>query len=285
MSLVLPVLLALLHGPTQNPAPVAVEAAKKAVTTFHIGNRLTEDVMPWMEPLAAAGGHTLRFHRFTIPDAPTDQLWDHPGSGLGDTQYQAAFQTLAPVDHIFTQPSATQDRDIANEADYSSRFFEAARAFSPNLQAWLYIGWPTAKLDDAWSKGVGALMSVPGTHRPSTTYSDAVGNFMVYGRAVRDRINRTYKGKPVQLVPAGPALAVLKEWIDAGKVPGMTDLFEDCFADDLHLNSKGAYLVALVHYACVFRESPVGKFGSMNSGLTGEQARLMQEIAARVTGR
>ncbi len=261
------------------PYRIGATSDGKTVRTFHIGNSLTDTVVPWMEPLAAAGGHALEFHRFTIPGAPTDWLWEHPGSGFGDARYEEAFAAYAPFDHVFTQPFAGHGRSIENEADFSGRFYQAARRHSPKVQAWLYVQWPTAKLDDSWSKGEGALAQLSGIHRPSKTFAQAIENFVRYAEAVRNRIHATSAGRPVGIVPAGPALAALKARIDAGKVPGMTDLFKDAYSDDLHLNAKGAYLVSLVHYACIYRESPEGRFGPLNSGLTPAQAKIFQTIA------
>jgi hypothetical protein len=254
-------------------------AARKTIKTFHIGNSLTDTVVPWMEPLAAAAGRSLEFHRFTIPGAPTDWLWEHPGSGFGDSRYAEAFLILAPVDHVFTQPFAGHNRSIENEADHSRRFYDAARKYSPNVQAWLYVQWPSKKLDDNWTRGTGAVAGLPGI-KPAATFEDAIPNFLRYAEAVRERIQQNgYAGSPVKIVPAGAALAELKRRMDAGKIPGMKDFFAECFSDDLHLSPKGAYLVSLVHYACIFRESPVGKVGPLQSGLTPEQARQFQEIA------
>ncbi|CAN5709749.1 hypothetical protein BH11ARM2_BH11ARM2_34270 [soil metagenome] len=59
----------------------------------------------------------------------------------------------------------------------------------------------------------------------------------------------------------------------------MTVLFKDCFSDDLHLNAKGAYLVSLVHYACVHRESSEGRFGPLNRGPTPVQAKIFYAIS------
>ncbi|MES4792702.1 MAG: hypothetical protein C4321_06665, partial [Chloroflexota bacterium] len=71
---------------------------------FHIGNSLTDTVNPWMEPLALSGGHRIRYYRFTLPGAPTDWLWDHPGSGFGETNYAQAFLARAPLTDLVTQP-------------------------------------------------------------------------------------------------------------------------------------------------------------------------------------
>lgn len=248
-------------------------------TTFHVGNSLTDTINGQMEPIAAAAGQTLEFHRFTIPGAPTDWLWEHPGTGFGDNRVKEAFLIYAPITHVFTQPFAGHGRSIENEADYSRRFYDAAREHSPDVQAWLYVQWPAKNLDDAWSKGEGAAQGLPGV-APAKNWQGAIPNFLRYAEAVRGKIIANgYKGKPVRIVPAGAALAALKTQIEAGKVPGMTDFFADCFSDDLHLNAKGAYLVGLVHYSCIFGKSPVGVVGALGSGLTPEQTKIFGQIA------
>lgn len=253
--------------------------AAKTVTTFHIGNSLTDTVVPWMEPIAASAGESLQFHRFTIPGAPTDWLWDHPGSGFGDNRVAQAFLIHAPITHIFTQPFAGHNRDITNEADYSRRFYEEARKHSPDIQAWLYVQWPDKAFSDNWSKGEGAAKGLTGV-APAQTWEAAIPNYLRYAEAVQTRIQKDgYKGKPVRIVPAGVALATLKKEIESGKVPGMTDFFKECFSDDLHLSAKGAYFVSLAHYCCIYGKSPVGNVGALQSGLTPEQTRIFGRIA------
>jgi hypothetical protein len=67
--------------------------------------------------------------------------------------------------------------------------------------------------------------------------------------------------------------------MDRGQVPGLGDFFKEFFADGIHLTSKGRYFVSLVHYCCLFRESPEGKVSPLNSGLTQDQAEAFQRIA------
>ncbi len=86
------------------------------------------------------------------------------------------------------------------------------------------------------------------------------------------------EGKPIRIVPGGLALARLKQEIEAGRVPGIRDFFASQFADDLHLSAKGAYLIGLVHYACIYRRDPSG-IKSAGPGLTAEQAAIYQRIA------
>ncbi len=97
---------------------------------FHIGNSLTDTVNDWMEPIAASGGHRIRYYRFTIPGAPTDWLWDHPGSGFGESNYAQAFLARAPLTDLITQPFAGHARSVDNEAEYSGRFFDLAQVLA-----------------------------------------------------------------------------------------------------------------------------------------------------------
>jgi len=251
--------------------------AEKAVRTFHIGNSLTDTVDGWLAPVATSAGRDLDFHRFTIPGAPTDWLWNHPGGGFGDSRYPQAFFVLAPIDHLFTQPFAGHGRSIDNEAEYSGKFFNLCRRDSPNVQAWLYVQWPGPEFKDSWAQGKGAVAGLK--LKPATTWQEGVANHVAYTEAVAARINKTYRGKPVLIVPGGPALARLKTEMDAGRVPGMKDFFAEVFADGIHLTPKGRYLIALVHYACIYQESPQGKTAVLTTGLTREQAALFQRLA------
>jgi hypothetical protein len=253
---------------------------EKAVRSFHIGNSLTDTVVGWLQPVAESAGRKLDFHRFTIPGAPTDWLWNHPGGGFGDCRYPEAFFVLAPIDHIFTQPFHGHDRSIVNEVEYSGKFFDLCRKYSPEVQAWLYVQWPGPAFQDRWSQGKGATAELKLS--PATTWQQGVANHVAYTEAVAERLNKTWQGKPVRIVPGGSALAVLKTEVDAGRVPGMKDFVAEIFADGIHLTPKGRYLISLVHYACIYQESPAGKVSVLTAGLTKEQAALFQRIAWEV---
>jgi len=252
-------------------------ADSKTVRTYHIGNSLTDTVDGWLVAVARSAGRSLDFHRFTIPGAPTDWLWNHPGTGFGDSRYAEAFFVLAPIDHIFTQPFAGHNRSIENEADHSGRFFELCRKHSPDVQAWLYVQWPGPQFNDAWSAGKGAAAGL--NLKPASTWQEAVANHVAYTEAVADLINKTYRGKPVRIVPGGPAMARLKTAMDRGEVPGMKDFFAEMFADGIHLTPRGRYLIALVHYCCIYGQSAEGKAAALTTQLTDEQARIFQRIA------
>ncbi len=257
---------------------------------FHIGNSLTDTVNAWMEPLAASSGRKIRYYRFTIPGAPTDWLWDHPGSGFGETNYAQAFLARAPLTDLITQPFAGHGRGIDNESDYSGRFFDLARKHSPEVQMWLYVQWTGSTWDrDGWANGEASLQGKKvKLGEPARTWQEAIANHVRYTELVMARMNearaeeiRAGRCKPVRIIPGGPALAELKTRIDAGDVPGMSDFGATVFNSptDFHMTAKGAYLISLVHYACIFREDPEGKVTAAGSGLTPDQAALFQRIA------
>lgn len=268
----------------------AVGVRGDEVASFHIGNSLTDTVNDWMEPLTASAGKKYRYYRFTIPGAPTDWLWDHAGSGFGESNYAQAFVARAPLTDLVLQPFAGHGRPADNETEYCGKFFDLARKESPGLRGWLYIQWPGTTWDkDAWANGrteVGGKELKFG--EPARTWEDAVANHAKYTTLVMERMNAARAGeiaagrcRPVRIIPGGPALALLKKEIEAGKVDGLADFGTAVFAGpiDFHMTKKGAYLISLVHYACLFGESPEGKVTAAGSGLTPDQARTFQRIA------
>ena len=247
-----------------------------AQRTYHIGNSLTDALNDWLEPVAKRAGFNHQYLRSTVPGAPTDWNWDHPGEAQGEADYRTVFDTKAPIDHLFIQPFAGHGRSIENESDYAGRFYRLARQKSPNVQLWLYAQWSDRQMSDSWAKATDSADGLGLT--PAKTWEEAAYNHLKYHEAVRQRLSEQNPGKPVFIVPAGVALAKLKRAIEGGKVPGMRDFFAENLADDIHLTSKGAYLVALVHFACIYRKNPAG-LTLESTGLTSEQAAIYQKIA------
>lgn len=249
----------------------------KVVRTFHFGNSLTDTLDGWLKPLAESAGRQMDFHRCTIPGAPTEWLWHHPG-GFGSGPYNEEFFVLAPIDHLFLQPFAGHGRSVENEADYDGRFYDACRKHSPDVQLWLYVQWPGPEFKDRWAQWRGDDLKAA-QREPAKTWQAGVDNHIAYTELVRQKLADKYREKPPLIVPAGKALALMKTELDAGRVPGMTDFFKEFFADGIHLTPKGRYLVSLVHYACLYKESPAGKASALTTGLTPEQLAIFQRLA------
>lgn len=109
-----------------------------------------------------------------------------------------------------------------------SAYFLSGHGVTP--QPLTYSGW--RQLLDSLEKGWHALQDYANDHRP-------VGC------------------PPVYIIPGNRMMAQLYDDIQAGIVPGINSI-ADIFTDGVHLNSLGAYMVTMIHYACIFNKSPVG---------------------------
>ncbi|MCX7559228.1 hypothetical protein OS190_06570 [Sulfitobacter sp. F26204] len=89
----------------------------------------------------------------------------------------------------------------------------------------------------------------------------------------------------VALIPAGQALARLHDEIAAGTLPEI-DGIAAFFDDDIHLNHMGHYFVAMVQYATLTGQSPLGlpsdfkdRYGKAFETPDEDMARILQRIA------
>jgi len=255
------------------------KAGAKDYKTFHIGNSLTDTIDGWLKPVMESAGYNHTFYRFTIPGAPTDWLWSHPGEGFGEARYKEAFLIRAPLSDIFTQPFEGHNRSIKNEAEHSANFFEAARKHSPDVQPWLYSQWPVKSGTGSWAEAKWRKEEAPAGVKPNNgDYAIGSENHLRYFEAVRETINMAWKGKPVLIVPTARAMAEAKNAMEGGKIPGLSSS-DDFYSDDLHLSPRGRWFVANVVSACLTKENPEGKTAVLNSSLTEEQAKALQKIA------
>lgn len=150
-----------------------------------------------------------------------------------------------------------------------ARFAALGREANPEVRVYLFEGWPSR------TSGPGA-----------DTRDDPDANLPWRERLVKDLpLWQDAAGDGVQIIPAGQALAQLEDEITAGRVPGIDDL-DALFSDDIHLNGKGQYFVAMVIASAVAGKSPEGlpakltrAWTSRDAVLTDEQAIALQTIA------
>ena len=89
----------------------------------------------------------------------------------------------------------------------------------------------------------------------------------------------------VALIPAGQGMARLYDEIAAGQVEGL-DSIDALFSDDIHLSDMGHYFVAMVQYATLTGQSPVGlptdfsnRWGKSFDTPEADLARELQRVA------
>ena len=265
----------------------AAATAQQQVKSYHLGNSLTDTISGFLEPIADSAGKNLLFMRKSVPGCSIRYHWDHNRAGFASPDWWANDYNDAcakKVDHLFLQPFPNPP-GLDDDGTYGGKFIELARKYNPRADVWLYAQWPDRVnwRRDAYSTGAGWMHPpwFPPNRHP-VNWEEAVANNMAYYldlRKIWDKQIEARGAKPVRVCPGGPALVRLKKEIDAGRVPGIGTFFDTMFSDDIHLSSPGRYLVALVHYACIFGESPEGKVTFANSGLSAEQAAIFQRIA------
>jgi len=96
------------------------------------------------------------------------------------------------------------------------------------------------------------------------TYEQHWEDMMDYANA-----NRPSGATPVYIIPGHRMMARLYDDIQANNVPGITNI-DEFFSDTIHPNTIGAYAIAMIHYACIYNESPVGLTNDLsNDGSSG----------------
>jgi Chitobiase/beta-hexosaminidase C-terminal domain len=261
----------------------ATEPTGRGLRTYHLGNSLTDTINPWLEPIADSTGVDHVYARWTIPGAPIRWLAQHQGEGFEDPEGAASFdsfvESFAPIDHLSLQPFS--DPAFDSQGGAAVDLLSTALRFNPEIQFWIYAQWSARSewASEAFASGGGSVYPDWTVPQAPTSWEDATRNAALYFEEFRDRVDARIGGKPLLIVPGGLALVELKRRIETGAVPGLADFFGTMFEDEIHLTKPAQYLVALVFYACLYRQSPEGRVTSAGTGLTPQQALIFQQIA------
>lgn len=108
---------------------------------------------------------------------------------------------------------------------------------------------------------------------------------LVAWECVADKVNHTLAAEGrvdrVVTLPVGAAMVRLVEAALAGEVAGLagstSERMDRIFSDDVHLTPLGVYYAALVTYAAVFRDSPIG--AAVPAGVDSGPTADLQQIA------
>jgi hypothetical protein len=70
-------------------------------------------------------------------------------------------------------------------------------------------------------------------------------------------LNKPSSAPHVYIIPGHKMMAKLYDDIQLNIVPGITNI-NQFFSDNIHPNELGSYAISMIHYACIFNQSPVG---------------------------
>lgn len=267
--------------------PLAAPAGPLAV--FHLGHSLVNRDMPAMLAQLAGDGHryesqlgwgtTLKAHWGDEPINGFDTENAHP-------RFRPAHEAVDSGDYdAIVLTEMVEIRDALRYFDspvYLQRWVGAALSARSDVRVYLYETWHP--LDDAegWLNRLDADLQ----------------RYWLDGLA-KPALAKLPPDARLHIIPAGQVLAQFVRTVEAtggvGNITDRTDLFArntDGSPDQIHLNDLGNYLVALVHYAVLYHQSPVGLpndlrrgDGTLANAPAPETAQLMQETVLEVIRR
>ena len=157
----------------------------------------------------------------------------------------------------------------------------AGLAFSANLDAHVYI-------QETWhSLKSGTGQTVEHDEGAVTPWRQRLSDDLPAWENIVAQVAAGNRGADghVGLIPAGQAMARLYDEIAAERVPGLTDI-QALFSDDIHLPDMGHYFVAMVQYATLTGQSPLGlptdfndRWGKAFDTPDPDLARELQRVA------
>lgn len=241
-----------------------------------VGHALVGAQLPAMVQRAAAAQQIeLRAEWQVIDGAPLMQNWTHSAAADGIDGRRALDSRR--FDHLVLTEALplAEHLHASRSGDYARQWADLARNARPGAQVWIYETWHSLNSGTAMAN-------------PQDTGA---------GMGWRQRLDEDWPawldiaaaaGPDVRVIPAGQAMGALADAISAGTVPGLRDI-SDVFSDDIHLNDRGNYMVAMVMHASLTGRDPRGlprqlvrQWASRTTVVSEDMAQRMQQIAWQV---
>lgn len=251
---------------------------------FHIGHSLVNHDMPAMLKSFADStpGANHTYENGIINGAPLFWHWDNSATceGYQATTIDSKVVLNSGAHDVFVMTEGVPwDPILSDFHAYADSFYTLALSGNPNIQTYLYETWncintglPAGCMYDNGD----TILWVNRIRQDITTWESVADSLMYKHPSATN---------PVYIIPAGQAFARLSDSINAGSVPGISS-YTQLFSDDIHNNDTGKYFVALVHYACIYQQNPVGlptqtysQWGVPFTNISASLALKLQEIA------
>lgn len=254
------------------------------MSVFHLGHSLVNRDMPAMLAQLAPQGHrydsqlgwgtTLQAHWGDAPINGFESENDHP-------RFRPAHEAIASGDYDAVVLTEMVEIRASirwyDSPEYLTRWAEKALSARKDVRLYLYETWHPLDDPEGWLQRL-----------------DLDHERYWLRRVLGPALQRLPAGTQIHLIPAGPVLAAFVREVEArggvGNVTDRNDLFarnDDGSLDAIHLNDLGNYLVALVHFAVLYHESPLGlphqlakADGTPANAPDPDVAALMQEVTA-----
>ncbi len=208
-----------------------------------------------------------------IPGAPLQWIWQHPKDGFQEPPFGHYPNALASFqwDVLSLQPFDRHLDGKDGDIIMAKNFIDIALPKSPDLQVYVYARWPRQQKDDfdtAWLKKY-------------TGGWDGTNETKDYFERLTLELTKAYPKLKIHMVPVGHVMYELNQRMKAGQVPGYKDI-KEVFADGIHLNNVGSYVVGCTYFATLYKENPKGLPGEPYKVTDPKLADLIQETVWKV---
>ncbi len=251
----------------------------QAPQTYFLGHSLVNFHIPNMvQKLSDASGTTHSYRVQVGIGANLGWQWTQAYSAQGDI-WDTTLVSGGFTHFIFTEAVPLQNHlEWSDTYNYADSFYRYAAVHNPGVRAYVYETWHCINS--------GTPEGCPWDANEHLPWRERLGSDLAKWESIMDTLRQRHPGSPVFLAPAGQALAMLYDSIEAGRVPGVSSIGH-FFSDDIHLTQTGNYFVACLFYALIHEQSPEGlpgrltdEWGTPYSNYPDEElALLLQRIA------
>ena len=214
-----------------------------------------------------------------INGAPLKYNWEHSNEAEG-VDARAALPGGA-YNHLILTEAVPLDNHLAwsDTGAFAEAFAALALNANKDAHIWVQETWHSL------NSGTGVAVEYDdGAHLPwRTRLEEDLPKWQ--GIVAELRQGHPDAADRIGIIPAGQALGVLSDTIARGEIAGLNDI-RDLFGDDIHLNHMGHYFVAMVQYATLTGENPLGlptdfadDFGRAFDTPDPDMARDLQKVA------
>jgi hypothetical protein len=246
------------------------------------GHSLTDPIIPALTAMVAAvGGLEAQkgvIDGSTVPGSPMEGRWENRRSIPPDARYDIAnYDVLVNTERAPIQVTMTWHRSEEMALIWFEHAFKNGND-GKGADNVLYGTW----VDIDSGPGFANPYNDPEGH---LTFRQRLEPEMARWQTIVDYVNdrRPAGSAAMPLIPGPMIMAAVYDDIEAGKAPGLTAI-SDLFEDNIHLNDSGAYLIALAHFAVIYRRDPMivpSRIG-IRPGPLPETADWMKETVVRI---
>ena len=263
-------------------------ASAETIRAYHIGNSLTDNIhYGGVRKLAEYEGDVYKYGKQSSPGTSLDLAWQYK-SKTGTIYSQGPYGKYKDAlknytwDVLTLEPFENKIAGTTGDLQMSKNFINYALPKSPNVQTYIYERWPRRPVD-ANGKFLpfdyAKLYTKP--YAASTDRYNLINETRGYFESLTKQINSAMPNlkKKVKIVPVGDVLLELDKRIKANQITGI-DNITDLYADAIHFNNTGAYVLGLTFYATMFKQSPMA--GGPTPGSYGGTTEIPNKLASQL---